>query len=240
MKYIPVFHPFGVTSRSKSVSDGFVTKDFTREWNNSVYFRLNKILRGFKDQVRARQSGEKCGLDMQVIKYARYCVGYKKKKMMFAMLGLILAASCLQVVASELLRAGWVEKAVLYPQGIVIHAKLDTGAKTSSLHAPDPEYITRDGEDWVRISVTNKNIETVMVEAPVVRNSKIKRHFGESQTRPVILLDLCIGDVRKTVEVNLVDRAGMNYQLLVGRNFLKGSLLIDSGATYMLSPGCPG
>ena len=34
-----------------------------KEWNNSVYFRLNKILCGFKDQVRARSSGEKCGLE---------------------------------------------------------------------------------------------------------------------------------------------------------------------------------
>ena len=38
------------------------TKDFMKEWNNSVYFRLNKILCGFKDQVRACPSGEKCGL----------------------------------------------------------------------------------------------------------------------------------------------------------------------------------
>ena len=163
-----------------------------------------------------------------------------KKQLKSTLVGLVFALSSLQVVASELFRAGWIEKAVLYPRGIVLHAKLDTGAKTSSLHAPEPEYITRDCEDWVRISVTNKNIETVMVEAPLVRNVKIKRHFGKSQTRPVILLDLCIGDMRKIVEVNLVDRAGMNYQLLIGRNFLKGSLLIDSGATYMLSPDCPG
>ncbi len=164
----------------------------------------------------------------------------KKTHFKSTVMGLMLALSCLPVVASELLRAGWIEKAVLYPKGIVLHAKLDTGAKTSSLHAPDPEFFTRDGKEWVRITVTNKDIETVMVEAPVERNAKIKRHFGESQTRPVILMDLCIGNVRKTEEVNLVDRAGMNYQLLVGRNFLKGALLIDSGETYLLSPDCPG
>ncbi len=167
-------------------------------------------------------------------------VSVTKTHLKSTVMGLMLALSCLPVVASELLRAGWIEKAVLYPKGIVLHAKLDTGAKTSSLHAPDPEFFTRDGKEWVRITVTNKDIETVMVEAPVERNAKIKRHFGESQTRPVILLDLCIGNVRKTEEVNLVDRAGMNYQLLVGRNFLKGALLIDSGETYLLSPDCPG
>jgi len=163
-----------------------------------------------------------------------------KKQSTSTVIGLMLALSCLQVVASELVRAGWIEKAVLYPQGIVLHAKLDTGAKTSSLHASDPEYITRDGKEWVRMNVTNRDIETVMIEAPIVRNVKIKRHFGDKQSRPVVLLDLCIGNVRKTEEVNLVDRAGMNYQLLIGRNFLEGALLIDSGETYRLSPDCSG
>jgi hypothetical protein len=162
-----------------------------------------------------------------------------KKQLKFTLAGLMLALSCLQAVASELLRAGWIEKAVLYPQEIVLHAKLDTGAKTSSLHASDPEYFTRDGKEWARISVTNKKIETVMIEVPVVRNAKIKRHYGERQTRQVVLLEMCIGKVRKTEEVNLVDRTGLNYQLLVGRNFLEGAFLIDSGATYMLPPDCP-
>jgi hypothetical protein len=164
---------------------------------------------------------------------------FTKKQLKFTLAGLMLALSCLQAVASELLRAGWIEKAVLYPQEIVLHAKLDTGAKTSSLHAPDPEYFTRDGKEWARISVTNKKIETVMIEVPVVRNAKIKRHYGERQTRQVVLLEMCIGKVRKTEEVNLVDRTGLNYQLLVGRNFLEGAFLIDSGATYMLPPDCP-
>ena len=47
MKYIPVFHPFGVALRSKSFPDGFVTKDFAKEWNNRVYFQLSKMLCGF-------------------------------------------------------------------------------------------------------------------------------------------------------------------------------------------------
>jgi hypothetical protein len=63
MKYIPVFHPFGAALWSESVPDGFVTKSFTKKWNNSVYSRLSKRLCGFKDQVRARPSGEKSGLD---------------------------------------------------------------------------------------------------------------------------------------------------------------------------------
>lgn len=167
--------------------------------------------------------------------------GFTSRKQLASMvIGFMLVLTGFQTMASEPVRAGWVEKAVVYPKKFVIHAKLDTGAKTSSIDARDPEYITRDGENWVRFSITNQKIETVIIEAPIVRHSKIKRHFGESQTRPVILLDLCVGNVRKKEEVNLVDRTGMNYPLLIGRNFLKDTFLIDSNATYMLSPGCPG
>jgi hypothetical protein len=57
-KASPHFSP-----RGEMITQRFVfKKDFMKEWNNSVYFRLNKILCGFKDQVRARPSGEKCGL----------------------------------------------------------------------------------------------------------------------------------------------------------------------------------
>jgi len=153
-------------------------------------------------------------------------------------IGFMLALTGLQTIASEPIRAGWVENAVLYPHEIMLHAKLDTGARTSSIDARDPEFVTHDGETWVRMSITNRDIETVIIEAPVVRHARIKRHFGERQRRPVILLDLCIGNVRKKVEVNLIDRRGMNYELLIGRNFLKGEFLIDSGATYRLSPAC--
>jgi hypothetical protein len=62
MKYIRVFHPFWVALRSKSVPDGFVTMDFAKACNIRVYCRLSKMLCGFKDQVRARSSGETGGL----------------------------------------------------------------------------------------------------------------------------------------------------------------------------------
>jgi hypothetical protein len=149
----------------------------------------------------------------------------------------LLAANC-QSIAAELATAGWVEKAVIIPQDIIIHAKLDTGAETSSINAPDPDYFERDGKQWVRFRVTNRDIESVMVEEPIVREARIKRHFGGKQTRPVIDLRICVGDVVKKVEVNLVDRTGLNYQLLIGRNYLKDTYLVNSSSTYTLSPDC--
>ncbi|NNG11773.1 MAG: hypothetical protein HKM88_00835 [Halobacteria archaeon] len=131
--------------------------------------------------------------------------------------------------------AGWVERAILFPDGLPVHAKLDTGAKTTSINAVDPIFFTRDSRRWVRFSLTSRQGQTIILERPVVRVATIKRHFSRTQERPVIKLDICIGAVRKMVEVNLVDRTGLNYQLLVGRNFLGSSLLVQSDRTYILS-----
>ena len=150
---------------------------------------------------------------------------------------LLLLAGYSQAAASKTI-VGWIEKAMLYPHDILMHAKLDTGAQTSSINAPNPYHFERDGEKWVQFRVSNRDLESVMIEAPVVRESSIKRHFGEKQVRPVILLDICVGTVHKKVEVNLVDRTGFEYQLLIGRNYLENSFLIDSGSRYTLSPDC--
>jgi hypothetical protein len=160
------------------------------------------------------------------------------RKLFPAVITAFLLVAGSQSTAAGLPTAGWIEKAVLLPQDIMIHAKLDTGAETSSMNAPNPELFEVDGRQWIRFRVTNRDIESVIIEAPVIRETNIKRHFGGKQTRPVIKLHICIGDVSKTVEVNLVDRTGLEYQLLVGRNFLENSYLVDSGATYTLSPGC--
>lgn len=155
-----------------------------------------------------------------------------------AVITAFLLVACSQSSAAGLPTAGWIEKAVLLPQDIMIHAKLDTGAESSSMNAPNLEYFEVDGKQWIRFRVTNRDIESVIIEAPVIRETSIKRHFGGKQTRPVIKLHICVGDVLKTVEVNLVDRTGLNYQLLVGRNFLENTYLVNSGATYTLSPDC--
>jgi len=135
---------------------------------------------------------------------------------------------------------GWVETVKIYPGGILVKAKLDTGAKTSSL---DCECITpfkRDGKDWLSFSVKNHEGVIVRLEKPVTRVARIKRHFGKEQKRYVVKLGICLGTVYREAEVTLVDRSGFNYSLLVGRNFLKGDFLIDPSATFLNKPACKG
>jgi hypothetical protein len=135
---------------------------------------------------------------------------------------------------------GWVENVRVYPGGITVKAKLDTGAKTSSL---DCECITpfkRDGKDWLSFSIKNHQGNIVRLEKPVTRIARIKRHFGKEQKRYVVKLGICLGSVYREAEVTLVDRSGFNYSLLVGRNFLKDDFLIDPSTSFLNQPECKG
>jgi len=153
-----------------------------------------------------------------------------------ALAGMVLA---FPVMAKEVV--GWVEKVHVFPGNLIVKAKIDSGAKTSSLHCDCIKPFERNGEKWVRFSITNYDGKTVSYERKIVRTVKIKRHFGNVQQRFVISLGLCLAGVYKETDVSLVDRSGLNYQLLVGRRFLEGTHLIDSGNTYITkSSSCKG
>lgn len=133
--------------------------------------------------------------------------------------------------------AGWLEWVVLEPWGLKLKGKLDTGAKTSSLHAVDVEYFQREGEEWVRFKTFNPRRKTkvVTIERPLIRNVRIKRHMAAYQERPVVALDLCLGDRMVTTELSLIDRGRFNYPVLLGRRVLQQErILVDAAAIYIL------
>jgi hypothetical protein len=136
---------------------------------------------------------------------------------------------------------GWVEKVILHEGDklIEINAKNDTGAKTSSLHCQCYNFFERNGQRWVRFTVINFKDEAIVLERKVHRIVTIKRHAGEEyQERPVIKLGICLGSTYKETEINLIDRTGLNYQLLIGRQFLENGILVDSSAQYTREPEC--
>ena len=136
--------------------------------------------------------------------------------------------------------AGWVENVSIFPGNMKIKAKLDTGARNSSLNARNMEEFYRDGDRWVRFKLKNWKGRTENFEAKIIRTATIKQHETDSVTRPVIHLGICLGNVYKEVEVNLQDRGKFNYQMLVGRSFLRKSILVDSAATFTVEPDCQG
>ena len=136
--------------------------------------------------------------------------------------------------------SGWLSMVRLYPGGLVFRAKLDTGAKHSSLNARGIVRYESGSETWVRFTVRDRYGKEHRMERPLVRDASIKlrgRH-PNTQSRPVIMLGVCLGAVYKEVEVNLVDRSNFNYQMLIGRSYLQGDFLVDASEIFTLKPRC--
>jgi len=124
------------------------------------------------------------------------------------------------------------------PGNVVLDAKLDSGARTSSLHAMNLKTFRRDGKDWVAFDVNGSDGRSVRIERPIVRIARIKSALGADQGRPTVTMGICIGSVYRITEVNLVDRSSLTTPLLIGRRFLKGRLLVDLNRRYLLEPAC--
>lgn len=160
----------------------------------------------------------------------------------------LLSLLALPVMAADPTLYGRYERIKLPELGETLKAKMDTGAYTASLSAKDIELFKRDGEEWVRFRLATKDADGKVYEHQVSRISKIKNRAEEDEEgdspelshRPVVDLELCLGDVKRTVEVNLVDRSSFNYPLLVGSKALKEfKAAVDPAQKYTAGkPGC--
>ncbi|MEJ2508599.1 MAG: RimK/LysX family protein [Gammaproteobacteria bacterium] len=135
---------------------------------------------------------------------------------------------------------GWVENVRLFPGNVEVKAKLDTGAKMSSLSCNCLRPFERDGEQWIGFQIETKNGKLASFERKIVGHIKIKRHFGRVQRRPVVELGICLGNVYKVTRVNLVDRSGFRYNMLIGRDDMQGHFVVDPGETFQVKPRCKG
>ncbi|AUG43592.1 ATP-dependent zinc protease [Pseudomonas chlororaphis] len=141
----------------------------------------------------------------------------------------LLSLLALPVMAAEPTLYGRYEYIQLPEIGETLKAKMDTGALTASLSAKDIETFTRDGEEWVRFRLATKDADGKVYEHKVARISKIKSRADEDEDReeaqvakrPVVDLEMCLGNVKRTVEVNLTDRSSFNYPLLIGAKALR-------------------
>lgn len=111
-----------------------------------------------------------------------------------------------------------------------VKARIDSGAKTSSLHAIHIRHFTRDGEKWVSFEVhplqRNRKI-TVHCEAKVIDQRVVKSSSGDKEKRSVIQSTLMLGEKTWQVELTLTDRDSMGYRMLLGREAMNGRILID-------------
>lgn len=130
---------------------------------------------------------------------------------------------------------GAVEKVRVDPPGIHLDARIDTGATTSSIHADDRQEFERDGRRWVRFTLSEVSDEGLRhIELPVERTVLIKRHNAEAARRYVVRMWVTLGDIREHIEVTLADREDFEYSLLIGRNFLTDTALVDVSRQYLV------
>lgn len=132
---------------------------------------------------------------------------------------------------------GWRELVSLPSLGLFgIPAKIDSGARTSSLHAQLIEEDIRDDGRYVRFSV-NWGGKRHECEAVHVDTRGITSSNGETQQRYVIKTPLRIGSLQFRAEISLADRSDMKFPMLIGRSALRRRFLIDSGYSWLQSPG---
>ena len=133
--------------------------------------------------------------------------------------------------------AGWREWVSLPELGVEwIKAKLDTGARTSALHAFDIEEFDRDGRPWVRFSIhpwQRSAKDAVTVELPVHDVRQVRSSSGHVQQRYVVIVVIRIGLRRVHTEVTLTRRDEMGFRLLIGREALKRGFLVDARHSYV-------
>ena len=179
---------------------------------------------------------------------------------------LALAAAAPAMADDQIHILGWLEHANVTSVDIRVDAKLDTGAKTSAIHA---EILSRDAlnEDEVRelgletdddeeildesdveednrgkvvvFRISNEDGEERILEREVIRTVSIKKRGGGVEKRPVVELELCIAGILVDGEVSLADRTTFNYPLLIGRDMLEeGDIAVNPDADYTASARC--
>lgn len=117
-----------------------------------------------------------------------------------------------------------------------LKAKLDTGARTSSIHAEDIELFERDGKKWVRFILTDPSVKKparTRIEAPFVRIAKIKEPGGDSVPREVVRLSFEIGDRKLRGEFTLNNRSNMLAPVLIGRTMIKDLGWVDPSRAHL-------
>ena len=131
---------------------------------------------------------------------------------------------------------GWREWATLPELGIdAIKMKVDTGARTSALHAYQVETFERDGAEWGRCFIHPvQNQDTIReCEAPVRDRRVVTDSGGHKEERPVIRTEIVLGGRHWPIEITLTDRENMKFRMLLGRTAMD-LITVDPTASFLL------
>jgi len=137
---------------------------------------------------------------------------------------------------------GWLEMVRIYPGNLKMRAKMDTGAKSSSINVYKLQKFERAGETWINFEIRektkNKKGKSATFEKKVIDSVKIKKKGGGLEERIVVKLEICLAGVHKEIEVGLLDRSNFHYQVLIGRTDLENIFVIDPAEVFTHKPDC--
>ena len=136
------------------------------------------------------------------------------------------------------LTLGWREWVSLPELGITwIKAKVDTGARTSALHAFELEAFKRDLREWVRFSIhplQGASDRVIQCEMPILERREVTDSGGHQENRPVIETDILLGGICKKIELTLTGRDTMRFRMLLGRTAMRPNLLVYPSRSFKL------
>ena len=118
-----------------------------------------------------------------------------------------------------------------------IRARVDSGAKTSALHAINIAPFVKDGSNWVKFDINpiQNNLKTIIhCEAPLIDKRVVKSSSGFREQRYVIQTTLDIGNENWPIEMTLTNRDSMGFRMLLGREAMSGRALVDPEQSYLL------
>ena len=118
-----------------------------------------------------------------------------------------------------------------------INARVDSGAKTSALHAINIAPFIKDGQNWVKFDINpiQNNVKTIIhCESPLVDKRVVKSSSGYREQRYVIQTSLEIGNSKWVIEMTLTNRDSMGFRMLLGREAMSGRVLVDPEQQYLL------
>jgi len=141
---------------------------------------------------------------------------------------------------------GWRERIALPQLGIAsLRAKIDTGARSSSLHVDAQWRFVEAGAPWVGFRLRPRRRQSRVHEAiaPIHDEREVADSGGHRTRRVFIRTALRIAGLERTVEINLTDRCGMLFPMLVGRTALQGAFTVDPARSFVRRgaalPGTP-
>lgn len=141
--------------------------------------------------------------------------------------------------SASLTLIGWREWVDLPQLGVHrIKAKIDTGARTSALHAWNIEPFDLNGVPWVRFKlhpIQRNNRTVVSCEAALIDRRRVRNTGGKQEMRYVIQTGVTLGNVSWPIELTLTNRDKMGFRLLLGRTAVKNRFLINAGRSYIAS-----